>query len=178
MGSPKSFKDLHKNVKKIPISGKVVKTHNQNKIIRSDKEIEEEKVLQKEMIKFCNTLRCVVCDGQLDGPVYANEARLYCVYDNHHYNARFNKEKKITYSIATYEFDHFEYEHIINRNSYNKNFSYSNHLYKLDRDLIPKFRQKEKVLICSYEGDYNFEFPKNLTEEEFVYKIKFYMTFS
>ncbi len=174
MGSPKSFKDLFVNKTKVPFEGgsKIFVPPSVQKTI--DQEIQHEKA-RKELIKFVNTQRCVVCGVQLDGPVNHEYADLYCVYNNTHYTCKFIPGFQLpTESVAEYNFTSEGYQVVSKRLD---EFKYRNTVYKLDLDLIERFRFRDKKLIVSYDGAF-LKFKKNLSEQEFVQKLKIYMVFS
>lgn len=174
MGSPKSFKDLFVNKIKVPFEGgsKIFVPPAVHKTI--DQEIQHEKT-RKELIKFVNTQKCVVCGMQLDGPVNYEYAELYCVYNSSHYKCKFIPGFQLpTESMAVYNFTSEGYQV---ENDRLDGFNFKNTVYKLDLNLIEKFRYRDKKLLVSYGGAF-LKFKKNLSEQEFVQKLKIYMVFS
>lgn len=174
MGNPKSFKDLFQNKKKVPMNGGNLIVTPKGNQPNPDFELQQVRK-QKELIAYVNTKRCTVCGSQLDGPVYAKEARLYCVENQQHYICKYvYNDFKLVNCKAEYVFHVFGYEVISNLLDTNQ---YRNSISKLDMNLIERYRYRDKVLLLSFEGAL-LRFPKDLTEEEFVQKLKLYTVFS
>lgn len=124
--------------------------------------------------KFCNDLRCVLCGSQLDGAVYKNKARLYCVSNNKEYKAEFSEDYSFPINeTVSHIFTHFEYEFHV---KFIDGLFYSC-LYKKDLSLNEIYQEKDKVLLlkCNSKLDW---FRQRLSEEEFNKKIKIYSLFS
>lgn len=177
MGSPKSFKDLFKNKKQVPFHhrDKIVLTPPPPKI--SEKEVKDRENKKRELTDYCNKLRCVVCGSQLDGPVNYQFAELYCVMSNSHFKVKYlYGERNPEYSAAIYDFAQEKpeaYQVIF----WKKGDSYSNEIFKLDLDLIERFRFKEKIKVFSFIGK-PITFPRGLSHNEFIKKMKLYTVFS
>lgn len=178
MGKPQSFKDIFKGKKQVPFA-------HQQRIISSppapqlsaEEEARRAKA-KKDLTKFVNELRCPVCGGQLDGGVNYKYAEQYCVYNNDHYKCKYESGSSLpSYTVATYNFASeapVGYQVIANLKSDN---TYANWIYKLDLDLIEKFRMNQKKLVLSFNGSL-LKFPKGLSYPEFEQKLKLYAVFS
>lgn len=174
MGKPKSFKDLFKYKKQVPMHGGNLIIAP--KPIKPDPDfLAQQAKQQKELEKFVNQKRCSVCGSQLDGPVYAAKAELYCVAYNSHYKCTYLFDNKLPKSsLATYAFDQNAYEIYSRLKDIDK---YYIEVYKIDLNLIPKFQQRDKKKIMDCESAI-FKFQKNISEEDFLQKIKLYTVFS
>lgn len=177
MGKPQSFKDIFKNTKKVPFDNRarLISTPPPPRI-----SVEEEARRQKakrDLTSFVNELQCVVCGGQLDGPVNYQYAELYCVFNNDHYKCKYMAgQTQPDWTTAIYNFADHAVGYLVTTNK-NDAHSFLNWIYKLDLDLIEKFRFRDKKCILSMKGS-PLKFPKGLDFTEFEQKVKLYTVFS
>lgn len=120
--------------------------------------------------KFCDTLRCPLCNGQLDGNIHEKKASLYCVNDNSEYKCDWlpgQSEPEFEQITFTYS----QYQYVI---------LYSNLKTIIDRynmDAHPIQRYKTKKEIFKKSGRLLF-FRKKIEESVFLEQLKTYIIFS
>lgn len=178
MGKPQSFKDIFKSKKQVPFN-------HQDRLLSTpppprlsvEEGVRREKV-KKELTKFCNALHCVVCGGQLDGPVNYEYAELYCVYDNKHFTCKYSAgQTQPDWTNAIYNFpDHAVGYQVTTSKQNDKTFS--SWIYKLDLNLIERFRFRDRRCVLSLSKGSMIKFPKGLSFADFEQKIKVYTVFS
>ena len=98
MGKPLSFKDLL--IPKIEAAQQKKPATSFTRPLMSaitPDQLSRMKELEKEFIKFCNTLRCPLCSAQLDGGVSAKAANLYCRANPDEYKVNYFKNDPIFY---------------------------------------------------------------------------------
>ncbi len=83
MSDPKHFKQLLPKAPKkvLPLKPGLVLT---------EEYIRSQEAKKKAMIAFVKTLRCPLCQAQLDGGVFPDRASLHCQADLDHYTAEYN----------------------------------------------------------------------------------------
>ena len=70
----------------------------------------------KEFKQFINSLRCPLCNSQLDGNVHPKEARIYCVTDNNEYKATWHpNQESPEFELIHYTYPQYGYEIIIRK---------------------------------------------------------------
>jgi len=130
----------------------------------------------KEFVKFCNSLRCPLCGGQLDGLINHKKANLYCVNDNDEYKANWLPDasapdfERIVYTYS-------QYQYIIEYDSdyYGGNFTTTINRYNMDA--APMYRKSTAKEVFQCNGRITF-FRKRLEEDVFLNKLKTYQVFS
>lgn len=180
MGKPKSFKEMFADKIKAPFRQEqnIIQPNNINSdgrypIPSYQPRFEAQK---KELKEFVEKERCLVCGAQLDGPVEAKEARLYCVENNSHFNCKYLRgQTDLVWAKAIYSYTSWEYEVTCRLMAENQGYNIS--IYKLDSSLNERYKQLEKKLIYNFIG-IKLIFDKGLTEEEFLAKLNFYCALS
>ncbi len=177
MGKPASFKDL---IKPKPEEKKSkVKTSFTRPLVSAitADQLKRMKELEREFVKFCNTLRCPLCSAQLDGGVTATSANLYCRATTQEYTVKyFRASPTPSERVARLNFDAVQYEIATYHEGGDSKFQ--NYIYKLDLSIKREdLRQKSKVLAFQLEGPC---VPLKMETEEkiFLDKIKTFIIFS
>lgn len=129
----------------------------------------------KEFVKFCNNLRCPLCNGQLDGNIHAKLARLYCVNDNSEYKTTWSPNK-IEPDFELIIYTHAQYQYII---EYGTDWLNNKQtiINRYNMDAHPSHRHKTKKEVFKYSGRLLI-FRKRMEEEIFLEKLKTYNLFS
>jgi hypothetical protein len=130
----------------------------------------------KEFYKFCNTLRCPLCGGQLDGSILAKKATLYCVNNNDEYKCHWLPGEDEP-DRETIKYWYPQYEYLIH------SYRISSGIYKttIDRfnlDVILKYRHTTRKEVFSHIGSRLLFFRTRMEEEIFLKKLKTYNVFS
>lgn len=135
----------------------------------------------KEFLKFCNDLRCPICQSQLDGQIGKTEARLYCVANYDEYGCNYDIDHNLLYERYQFIFDYrTEIYNIIQNKISLKDKPEANYHLQIfidNGEIKPQYREKvRKILIDSYlEKPYLFNNRKReLTKEQFLKKIQIY----
>jgi len=128
----------------------------------------------KEFAKFCNTLRCPLCNSQLDGNVHPHKANLYCATNNNEYKVEYLPNSTLpTVEIINYYYPQFQYEiSMVKQGSTN----YHSVVNRLNMDHLPHLRVREKVF--EMIGSRLMFFRRRMEEKAFVNKLKLYNVFS
>ena len=132
----------------------------------------------KEFVKFCNSLRCPLCGGQLDGLINAKNARLYCVNDNNEYKVHWVPGKSIPdYELIMYTYTQYQYAI-----EYGKDWITSSPVtvtiinrYNMDAHPVHRAKTRKEVFRCAARITF---FRKRMEENVFLNKLKTYQVFS
>ncbi len=172
MGKPSSFKDLIKPAPQVPaprLTGPILKPGMTTEQALAQKE------KQKKLERFCNTLRCPLCEAQLDGGVFPGEARLFCRANPEEYACVYtpNLTEPVNSSISlTYDCNQYEVMHFRTQSG-----SYINTVFVIDLTMRVDLRQKFKKKMFDFEGS-RLIVPKTTTEAGLLSKFKTYIIFS
>jgi hypothetical protein len=132
----------------------------------------------KVFYKFINSLRCPLCGSQLDGKVHQSRSDLYCVGNSDEYCAIYTANSKLpVHEEVNITYDTNRYEFISTRNT-DVISPYKNTISKIDLNLAPRFRQRDKIKIFENVGTKLPYFSTQMTEKELLNKIKIYNLFS
>jgi hypothetical protein len=130
----------------------------------------------KEFTMFCNTLRCPLCNSQLDGNIHPKEAKLYCVGNNDEYKCIWHPEESTPiFEIIKYYYSQYIYEIIINRRGINK---FETRIDRLNTDAHVMHRERTRRNVFHLTGDRILFFRRRMDEELFLKKLKTYNVFS
>jgi hypothetical protein len=129
----------------------------------------------KQFVRFCNSLRCPLCNGQLDGGIHAKLARLYCVNDNNEYKVTWAPGKtNPDYELISYTYP--QYQYVIEYGSdWVGNTNTIINRYNMDAHPIHRAKTKVEVFRCGSRLSF---FRKRLEEDVFLNKLKLYNVFS
>jgi len=130
----------------------------------------------KQFVKFCNSLRCPLCDGQLDGNIHQKLARLYCVNDNNEYKVTWSPgNSDPDYELILYTYA--QYQYVI---EYGKDYinGFQTVINRYNMDAHPIHRAKTKQEVFKYVGRRLLFFRKRMEEDVFLRKLKTYNIFS
>jgi hypothetical protein len=131
----------------------------------------------KEFVKFCNTLRCPLCGGQLDGNIHKDLARLYCVNDNNEYKVTWSSGKpEPEYELITYTYS--QYQYVIEYKTGFLNQVSATIINRYNMDAHPIHRDKTKKEVFRYAGPKLSFFRARMEEDVFLKKLKTYQVFS
>lgn len=125
-------------------------------------------------IRFCNSLRCPLCDGQLDGNVQKKYARLHCVNNNEEYICELEPNKDFEVEQFTFWYPQYQYTVCIGK----RNEYYLSTVDRYNMDAAPIHRIRTKKEIFRYIGDKLLFFRSRMEEDQFLKKLKIYNTFS
>ena len=131
--------------------------------------------LDKEFVKFCNSLRCPLCGSQLDGMIYNKKSRLYCVQDNNEYSVIWRPNETLPdHEMITYTYS--QYQYVIN---YGADFYTEARtiITRYNMDAAPMYRNSTAKEVFRCNGRLSF-FRKRLEEDAFLNKLKTYQVFS
>ena len=129
----------------------------------------------KKFIKFCNSLRCPLCESQLDGGIHPSMATLYCTSNNAEYKITcVNGMSEPEYEELVYWFGHYRYNI---RLSY-RNGTHSTVIDRYDTDMGSLHINSSQKRVFEMTGAKLSFFRKRMDEEAFVSKLKLYNVFS
>lgn len=130
----------------------------------------------KEFIKFCNSLRCPLCQSQLDGSIFPVVANLYCVSDNKEYMCSWDSKSKTEplKEIIRYWYPQYEYEIIIIR----LDDGFETIINRYNRDAAEQYKNSTKKVMFKSNGARISFFRKRMEEKDFLNKLKTYSIFS
>lgn len=136
--------------------------------------IDEPKI--KEFRNYLNSLRCPLCDSQLDGSLHFKESRLYCVANNDEYSGVWTWDDKYPkYECIKYYYSQYEYIISINRVGIKQ---YRTMINRYDIDVIQIYKLSTRKTIFDFTGDRIPFFRKRMEEDMFLNKLKLYNVFS
>lgn len=128
----------------------------------------------KEFVKFCNELRCPLCDSQLDGNIHRSMATLYCCQNNDEYRVTWKPEHAFPVEeMTTYWYPQYQYVIFW---SYVPNFS-KTVITRYNMGAAPQHRMKtaKHMFDCGVRVT---AFSKRMEEKTFLHRLKTYMIFS
>jgi len=129
----------------------------------------------KAFVRYCNTLRCPLCGGQLDGNIHHKKARLYCVNDNDEYKVSWSPGQfEPDYELISYTYPQYQYVIEYGADYYSKKQTVINR-YNMDAHPIHRAKTKVEVFKCNSRISF---FRKRLEEDVFLNKLKLYNVFS
>jgi hypothetical protein len=127
--------------------------------------------------KFCNALRCPLCNSQLDGNVHRAEAHLYCVENNSEYTAEY--QSLLTIPIAeTLSFWYTQYQYKIYTLLESDLQTYDITVNRFNLDTHPDKIYQTREMIINFQSKKNTFFHKRMEESVFLNKLKTIITFS
>jgi hypothetical protein len=130
----------------------------------------------KQFKDYCNSLRCPLCNGQLDGNINPKEARLYCVNNSEEYKVIVRPNLHSFYiEIITYWYSQFQYEINI---YYIKEGMFQTSIARFNMDASPRQRYKTMVTVFNHVGSKINFFRQRMEEDVFLKKLKLYNVFS
>lgn len=129
----------------------------------------------REFRKFVNSLRCPLCNSQLDGNLHPKEAKLYCISNNDEYHGKWVPESD-TPTFETIKYYYNQYQYDINVIKIMDQFKTSIDRYNLD--VVPFYRNTTRKRIFDFTGDRILFFRKRMEEDLFLKKVKTYNVFS
>ena len=131
--------------------------------------------LDKEFVKFCNSLRCPLCNSQLDGAIFHKLARLYCVLDNNEYKVIWKPNETIPDNeVITYTYSQYQYVIEYGGDFYTDPRTI---ITRYNMDAAPQYRKSTAKEVFRCSGRVTF-FRKRLEEDIFLNKLKTYQVFS
>lgn len=128
----------------------------------------------KEFYKYCNALRCPLCNSQLDGGIYEKSASLYCSSFSDEYNLRVKSNKEVIFETVNHYYDSFRYE--VTTNFLNNKYIISVNRFSL---LVkPSITHTTRVHILSFKTNNKIVlFSSRIKEADLLEKIKKYSLF-
>lgn len=130
----------------------------------------------KEFVKFCNSLRCPLCDAQLDGNIHPKKARLYCARDNREYKTTYLPGEAVPETeFLIYWYPIYEYEINIVRMNYDM---FVTCIDRFEAGVISRYRDSTRKRVFDNKGARIPFFRKRMEEEVFLKKLKTYQVFS
>lgn len=121
--------------------------------------------------KYCNTLRCPLCNSQLDGNVNKATAYLYCVTNNAEYSCKvIAGQSDFQSEQITYWYTQWQYAVCINKT----NSGFHTQIIRSNMDAAPEFRYKTNKVIFKYDGNRLTFFRSRMEENVFLKKLKIY----
>ena len=129
----------------------------------------------KDFIKFCNDLRCPLCESQLDGNIHPKLAALYCARNNKEYivswrpNSEHPDREQILYLYPQYE---YIIDIILVAGQYRTN------IYRYNADMSEYHKASTQKIMLEVYGARTTFFRKRMEEEIFLKKLKTYQVFS
>jgi len=135
--------------------------------------------VSKEFKDFCNSLRCPLCDGQLDGNIHSKRAILYCVNDNKEYRCVWIPNALVPdLEIIKYCYPQYEYEIVITNISYRGPDLFETVISRYNAGVNPVYRNKSYKVVFRNNGPRIPFFRKRMEEDIFLKKLKTYNVFS
>lgn len=130
----------------------------------------------KDFKAFCDRLRCPLCEGQLDGNIHPELARLYCCNDNAEYRANYYPHSQVPFlELVVHRFAHHEYWIHITKVDYDL---YDTEVERFDTEIQPIYKLSTRKLLFHYEGARLPFFSKRMDEPTLLKKLKTYLVFS
>jgi hypothetical protein len=130
----------------------------------------------KEFVRFCNSLRCPLCNSQLDGNISAKLATLYCVSDNSEYKIRCRPGETVPFwEEINFYYPQYQYE-ISSILDVNGQFITSINRYNMDASLKNRYKTLKRVF--DFTGKRLMFFRSRMEEKVFLKKLKTYTIFS
>ncbi len=129
----------------------------------------------REFRKFINSLRCPLCNSQLDGNLHPKESRLFCSQSTNEYVATFIPSMSEAYTEnIIHIFDQFEY------NVYSIRFKnlFQTNITRFRNDFIPRYKQESRKELLEVIGPRIQFFRKKMDEKTFLNKLKFYSLYN
>lgn len=132
--------------------------------------------LNIEFTRFCNTLRCPLCESQLDGNIHPKEANLYCAGNNTEYKCLwYPGDDAPVYEQLIFWYPQYQYEIIIRRVGPN---TFDTSIDQLNLDLAKMYRNSSRKQVFHITGSRILFFRKRMEEDVFLRKLKTYNVFS
>jgi hypothetical protein len=133
----------------------------------------------KEFKDFCNSLRCPLCDGQLDGNIHPKQAILYCVNDNKEYSCVWvPNESAPQVETIKYCYPEYEYEISTTNIGYRGPSMFQTFIARYNAGVNLIYRTRSFKEIFNYRGPRILFFRKRMEEDVFLKKLKTYNVFS
>jgi hypothetical protein len=170
MGKPKSLKDLIPNIKLQP--PQIILPVNTSPK-PTPAQLKAEKDQQKAMWQYVNAQRCPICQSQLEGGIFAKEARVYCVRLTSEYECVYVFGQPLPFRFVM-RFDYHPNRYEIVASNF-LNGVYEQTVYLIDLDLFPKYQQQNKKRIAQFNAP--MLTPSWLNEKELTRKISLYNLF-
>jgi hypothetical protein len=125
---------------------------------------------------FCNSLRCPLCNSQLDGNIHPKKADLYCITNNEEYRCHWfpNQAEPEMELIKLW---YYPYEYVIE----SQQLISGNYLLFIDRynmDANLNYRSSTCVELFEYSGPRILAFRQRMTQQQFLNKLKTIQVFS
>jgi len=126
--------------------------------------------------QFCNSLRCPLCDGQLDGNIHPKKAKLYCCNNNAEYGCTWLPGSPVPeFEQLVYWYPQYEYRISSRKTGFNTVESY---IDRYNLDVIPFYRASTRKRVFDYSGPRVIFFNKRMEEKVFLKKLKTYNVFN
>lgn len=129
----------------------------------------------KAFIRFCNTLRCPLCNSQLDGNIQKKNADLYCVSNNEEYICMLSSYDDFDIEQFTFWYQQYQYTICVSKISEDR---YLSTVDRYNMDASPQHRHRTKKEIFRYTGNKLLFFRTRMEEDVFLKKLKLYNIFS
>ena len=125
----------------------------------------------KDFRKFCNSLRCKVCGGLLDGNINPIISYLYCSENNTHYTISVIPEDICINELIVLTWHPMQYSI-----DYIQDNIKETKIYQADLNIRKNRLEPVYTLLCEFNGRLNF-IHKNMSKEDFLRKLKNYIIF-
>jgi hypothetical protein len=125
----------------------------------------------KSFIKYCNSLRCPLCNSQLDGKISKDGSSLYCVSNNLEYKCNI-RDMEVIWEQICFWYDQYGY-YFYNYKSDDKWITVIN---RVNLDDHPTKRKEE--LLFKFNAKIPKLFRLRIEEKDLLKKLKLYTVFS
>jgi hypothetical protein len=130
----------------------------------------------KDFVKFCNSLRCPICDSQLDGNILPKKALLYCCVNNSEYSGVWLLQESLPEEERSiYYYADFEYEINVRRQGPT---TFYTTIDRYNTGTTKFYREQSRKRLFDITGNRIVFFHKRLEEAAFLKKMKTYILFS
>lgn len=141
--------------------------------------VTQKKPVDKDLVKFYNSLRCPLCGSQLDGGIYNTKSELYCARDNREYKVTwYAGEQHPQTEELVYWYTQFRYNIYITKLKTVSTPSFSTVIDRFNLDLSPPHIEFSRERVFAYTGAKILFFRQRMEEDKFLNKLKTYNVFS
>jgi hypothetical protein len=132
----------------------------------------------KEFKRFLNSLRCPLCNSQLDGNITLREASLYCVGNNDEYRGKWTPNSIFAQTeTIKYYYSDFEYDITINQIGNQIGNQFVTRVIRYNADVSIKYKNSTRKELFEYTGAKLGFFRKRMDQDVFLKKLKTYQVF-